>query len=101
MCDYSLMHIASRPAQVGDKLVSTRFHNSISRAFAAAGEPNVPVGVLPGPEIAFAETARPDNFPTAEVTTPASRAAGFRQVTKDQQHMPHTRWSFRMAASCC
>ena len=62
MCDYSLMHIASRPAQVGDKLVSTRFHNSISRGFAAVGEANVAVCVLPGTEIAFDEDVRTDNF---------------------------------------
>jgi len=41
MCDYSLHNVAARPAKVGDKLVSTRFPNSITRGFAAIGEPNV------------------------------------------------------------
>jgi hypothetical protein len=27
MCDYSLQYVASRPAKVGDKLVSTKFSN--------------------------------------------------------------------------
>ena len=94
MCDYSLMHIASRPAQVGDKLVSTRFHNSISRGFAGVGEPNVAVCVLPGTEIAFDEDVRTDNFPTDEVTTHGSRVARFRQVNKDQQHMHHDALEF-------
>jgi len=31
MCDYSLRVVASRPAKVGEKLVSTRFPNSITR----------------------------------------------------------------------
>ena len=53
MCDYSLDFVASRPAKVGDKLISTRFDNSITRGFAAVGEPNVAVCVLPGTEIAF------------------------------------------------
>src|SRR6516165_2096296 len=35
MCDYNLYLIASRPARVGDKLVSTRFRNSLTRGFAA------------------------------------------------------------------
>jgi hypothetical protein len=35
MCDYSLHNVAARPAKVGDKLVSTRFPNSITRGFAA------------------------------------------------------------------
>src|SRR5436190_18347004 len=53
MCDYSLQHVASRPAAVGDKLVSTRFGESITRGFAAPAEPNVAVCLLPGTEIAF------------------------------------------------
>ena len=39
MCDYSLHHVASRPAKVGDKLVATDFVNSITRGFAAVREP--------------------------------------------------------------
>ena len=53
MCDYSLQYVASRPAKVGDKLVSTKFSNSITGGFAAVGEPNVAVCLLPGTEVAF------------------------------------------------
>ena len=53
MCDYSLHLVASRPAKVGDKLVTTKFNNSLTRGFAAVGEPNVAVCVLPGTEVAF------------------------------------------------
>ena len=53
MCDYSLNNVEARPAKVGDKLVSTRFPNSITRGFAAIGEPNVSVCLLPGTELAF------------------------------------------------
>src|SRR5262249_17487736 len=53
MCDYSLHHVASRPAKVGDKLVTTQFNNSITRGFASVGEPNVAVCLLPGTEVAF------------------------------------------------
>lgn len=55
MCDYSLRDIASRPAKVGDRLVSTSFNNSITRGFAAEGDPNVAVCLLPGSELAFAQ----------------------------------------------
>lgn len=48
MCDYSLHFVASRPARVGDKLVSTRFRASLTRGFAAIGEPDVAVCLLPG-----------------------------------------------------
>jgi hypothetical protein len=53
MCDYSLHHVATRPAQIEDKLVTTKFRNSITRGFAAVGEPHVAVCLLPGTEIAF------------------------------------------------
>jgi len=55
MCDYSLHHVATRPAQIEDKLVTTKFKNSITRGFAAVGEPYVAVCLLPGTEIAFDE----------------------------------------------
>jgi hypothetical protein len=41
MCDYSLHYVASRPAKIEDKLVVTKFNNSITRGFAAVGEPYV------------------------------------------------------------
>jgi hypothetical protein len=55
MCDYSLHHVATRAAQIEDKLVTTKFKNSITRGFATVGEPHVAVCLLPGTEIAFDE----------------------------------------------
>ncbi|SDR22004.1 hypothetical protein SAMN05444161_2170 [Rhizobiales bacterium GAS191] len=54
MCDYSLHLVASRPAKVGDQLVSSEFAGSITRGFSAIGEPKVAVCLLPGTELAFA-----------------------------------------------
>jgi hypothetical protein len=53
MCDYSLEHLASRPAKVGDKLVTTKFGHSLTGGFCAVGEPNVAVCLKPGTELAF------------------------------------------------
>ncbi len=53
MCDYSLEHVASRPARVGDKLVTTRFKLSLTGGFCAIGEPNIAVCLKPGTELAF------------------------------------------------
>jgi hypothetical protein len=58
MCDYSLHNVAARPAKVGDKLVSTRFTNSMTRGFAAVGEPDVSVCLSPGTELAFEANVR-------------------------------------------
>ena len=73
MCDYSLHNVASRPAKVADKLVSTNFIGTITRGFAEVGEPNVAVCLLPGTEIAFDRDVNyydPVSFPTV-LTRPA------------------------------
>jgi hypothetical protein len=81
MCDYSLHNVATRPAKVGDKLVSTHFTNSITRGFAAFGEPNVAVCLLPGTEIAFERDAECDGalgfLPTKKL---GQKVARFRYV---------------------
>ncbi len=60
MCDYSLHSVASRPAKVGDKLVVTDFAKSITHGFAAVGEPDVAVCLLPGTEVAFEDDVQYD-----------------------------------------
>jgi hypothetical protein len=58
MCDYSLHAVASRPAKVGETLVSTSFYGTSTRGFAAKGEPGVAVCLLPGTELAFEHDVR-------------------------------------------
>lgn len=53
MCDYSLHAVASRPAKVGDKLITTQFNYTLTRGFSAVDEPKVAVCLLPGTELAF------------------------------------------------
>jgi len=53
MCDYSLHAVASRPAKVGETLVTTSFYGTSTRGFGAKEEPNVAVCLLPGTELAF------------------------------------------------
>jgi hypothetical protein len=53
MCDYSLHAIASRPARVGERLVTTGFHGSPTRGFAAKEERAVAICLAPGTELAF------------------------------------------------
>jgi hypothetical protein len=60
MCDYSLHNVASRPAKVGDKLVTTKF-DFLARGFAAIEEPNVAVCLLPGTEVAFEKEVERDH----------------------------------------
>jgi hypothetical protein len=53
MCDYSLQSIRSRPAKIGDKLVTKDFGTG-TRGFGSVSERNTAVCVHPGTELAFA-----------------------------------------------
>lgn len=58
MCDYSLHAVATRPAKVGETLVSTTFPGTATRGFASESEPDVAVCMLPGTELAFADDVK-------------------------------------------
>ena len=90
MCDYSLHLVASRPAKVGDKLVTTRFNNSITRGFAAVGEPTVAVCLLPGTEVAFEKEIECERvFRVLPKQTLSGKVARFRQINMDQPNAHH------------
>ena len=61
MCDYSLHAVATRPAQVGETLITTTFRGTSTRGFASESDPTVAVCMLPGTELAFAEDVKYDN----------------------------------------
>jgi hypothetical protein len=94
MCDYSLQHVASRQAAVGDKLVSTRFGESITRGFASPDQPNVAVCLLPGTEVTFERDVEFDDFHGNGRRLIAARVARFRQVEKHQRHAHHDALEF-------
>jgi hypothetical protein len=89
MCDYSLEHLASRPAEVGEKLVTTRFGHSLTGGFCAISEPKVAVCLKPGTEIAFdREIAIPGGFWLGPKKLGAT-VARFRQVNVGCRTMHH------------
>ena len=61
MCDYSLHAMATRPAVVGETLISTTFRGTSTRGFASEREPAVAVCMLPGTELAFAQDVKYDS----------------------------------------
>jgi hypothetical protein len=89
MCDYSLELVASRPAKIGDELVTTKFQNSMTRGFAAMGEPNVAVCLLPGTEVAFKKEVKYERFfalfPSMKFGTLGKKVAQFRQINTGKQ----------------
>jgi hypothetical protein len=95
MCDYSLHNVASRAAKVGDKLVVTDFAKTITSGFAAVGEPDVAVCLLPGTELAFEDHVQYHHalsrFGKACVK---HRVARFRQIDLDNPHVHHDALEF-------
>ena len=95
MCDYSLHNVASRPAKVDDKLVSTLFPHSITRGFATIEEPNVAVCLLPGTELAFEKDVEYDAplgfLPNRRL---AEKVARFRQINTGEPHTHHDALEF-------
>jgi hypothetical protein len=97
MCDYSLHHVATRPAQIEDKLVTIKFGNSITRGFAAIGAPDVAVCLLPGTEIAFDENVECEPsfgigvLPNKKI---GQRLARFRQINMNSVVSHHDALEF-------
>jgi hypothetical protein len=93
MCDYSLELVTSRPAKVGDKLISAGFPHTVSRGFASVDEPKVAVCLLPGTELAFENDVRCETgfvFPR----TLGHKVASFRQINTDLRNRHHDALEF-------
>lgn len=95
MCDYSLHHVATRPAKVGDQLTTTRFGNSITRGFAAVGEPNVAVCLMPGTELGFEKDVESEpSFGLLPNKKIGQNVARFRQLNMSQPNVHHDALEF-------
>jgi hypothetical protein len=95
MCDFSLQSVRSRPAKVGDKLV-TRDFGTGTRGFAAVDDLGLAVCVMPGTELAFAgEVAcQPTGLLWRKTKTIEHGTAIFRQVNKDKPAAHHDALEF-------
>ena len=93
MCDYSLYFVASRPARVGDMLVSTPFHTSPTRGFAAIGQADIAVCLPPGTEVAFERDVEFDGLFSFRRSL-KQKLARFRQINLDQPTMHHDALEF-------
>jgi hypothetical protein len=93
--DFSLQSVRSRPAKVGDKLV-TQYFGTGTRGFAAADDPGLAVCVMPGRELAFAgEVAcQPTGLLGWKTQTINHQTAIFRQVNKDKSAAHHDALEF-------
>jgi hypothetical protein len=88
MCDYSLHAVASRPAKVGETLVTKTFRGTSTRGFASERDPEVAVCMLPGTELAFERPVKHDN---GWIWTRATefRVGKFGRTEPDVPHQHH------------
>ena len=95
MCDFSLQSVRSRPAKVGDKLVTRNFGTG-TRGFAAADDLGLAVCVMPGTELAFAGEVAclPTGLLGWRTKTINHQTAIFRQVNKDKVVAHHDALEF-------
>lgn len=100
MCDYSLQYVASRPAKVGDQLITTIFDNSGTRSFTAVGQPNVAVCLLPGTELAFEQNVEFDHHVFSRLLSRLRfgkiehKLARFRRLNIDRPNVHHDALEF-------
>jgi hypothetical protein len=93
MCDYSLQNVKTRPAKVGDQLVTRQFTHG-TRGFSAPEDINVAVCVLPGTELCFEnEVKRARDWPWVKDTI-HHKTAIFRQVNLDKHYAHHDALEF-------
>ena len=100
MCDYSLHGVATRPAQVGDKLVTSEFWNTHTRGFSPVGDGKMAVCLLPGTEMAFEKPVRRQLtgfqliFRRKANANTGHTVARFRQINMDNPHTHHDALEF-------
>jgi hypothetical protein len=95
MCDYSLDGMASRPAEVGDRIIVTRFATSFTRGFGLVAARDIAVCLSPGIEIVFdrgaAVDARYVGLPNRVIGESVAR---FRRINDGRPALPHDALEF-------
>ena len=92
MCDYSLHSVRTRPAKVGEKLVTYNFGTG-TRGFAAPEDRSMAVCILPGTELAFETPVRYQTTLVFRANT-GHMVAIFRQINKGTPHTHHDALEF-------
>jgi hypothetical protein len=92
MCDYSLHSVRTRPAKVGEKLVTHNFGTG-TRGFAAPEDCSEAVCILPGAELAFETRVKYQTALMFRADT-GHTVAIFRQINKGVLHINHDALEF-------
>ena len=94
MCDYSLEHVASRPAVTADRLVTTSFPTTLTRGFTGVSDPLTAVCLRPGTELVFDRPPRYRGVWALWSKTGPGTLARFRQINPSNPHTHHDALEF-------
>jgi hypothetical protein len=96
MCDYSLEQHDSRPAKIGDKLVTSAFQHTTTRGFCASDSSDVAVCLLPGTELVFDRPVVLSGLSGLVniLKNVKLRTARFRHINENEPHTHHDALEF-------
>ena len=83
---------AAVPVSFGDKLVTTKFNNSLTGGFAGVQEPTIAVCLLSGTEVAFEREVECENVFNRKLIR--QKVARFRQINLEQPNVHHDALEF-------
>jgi hypothetical protein len=92
MCDYSLHVVSSRPAELAETIVTTKFRGTRTRGFASPSDASMAVCLRPGTEIVFEQDARCEGILFRRKI--GDHLARFRQIDLDQPTRHHDALEF-------
>ena len=94
MCDYSLHSVRTRPARVGDKLVTSEFNRTTTRGFASREDLSAAVCLLSGTELSFSGNGRRKRLWPWSRNVIGHKTAIFRQINLANRNAHHDALEF-------
>jgi hypothetical protein len=92
MCDYSLHVVSSRPAELAETIVISKFKGTSTRGFTSPSDPATAVCLRPGTEIVFEQNVYAEGLLFRRNVR--DRLARFRQINMDDPVQHHDALEF-------
>ena len=94
MCDYSLHVVSSRPAELAETIVISKFRGTSTRGFASPGDSRTAVCLRPGTELVFEDDVYAESWLFRMPWKVKDRLARFRQINMDNSEQHHDALEF-------
>ena len=94
MCDYSLHVVSSRPAELAETIITTKFRGTRTRGFASPADSATAVCLRPGTEVVFEDDVYAESWFFRMPRKVNDRLARFRLVNMDNPEQHHDALEF-------